>query len=319
MRKAPKYFVTAALAVMTLAGCSNGNNEPYADDKKDNPDFTATIGGAQTRASEQSWEAGDKIGVSGCNRTNVCYITNDGDGSFKINTPGEEIFFQDDSEVVFTAYYPWNELAGGAETIAADTRVQTPQNRFDFLWAQASGKKTAPNVSFNFTHRMAKLLITVKPGDDMSYDEVKTARLSLAGFRYKGTFKVTDGTTAVDNTGYAGEGWVFTDAESKAPVTYNDADNSLTYSLMFLPQLLDEPLTFLADLALPGNKTLNLRAGIDFTAANGEKDGSSAKNEWVAGRQYNISVRLNKTGLTLENCIINPWNQVSGSDDIVVD
>lgn len=319
MRKAPLYFVTAALTIMTLTGCGNGDNEPYADDKKDNPDFTAIISDLQSRASEQSWEPGDKIGISGANRSNVCYITNAGDGSFNINTPGEEIYFQDDSEVIFTAYYPWNDLPGNAVTIAADTRVQTPQNRFDFLWAQASGKKSAPNVSFIFTHRMAKLLITVKPGDDMNYEEVKTARLSLAGFRYQGTFKITDGTTTVNNTGYAGDGWVFTDNNSKAPVTFNEADNSLTYSLIFLPQVLDGPLTFLAVLALPDNKTLNLSAGIDFTSANREKDGTSAKNEWVAGRQYNISVRLNKTGLTLENCIINPWNQVSGGDDIIVD
>ena len=61
-----------------------------------------------------------------------------------------------------------------------------------------------------------------------------------------------------------------------------------------------------------------LRSEIDFTPANREKDGPAAKNEWVAGRQYNLSVTLNKTDITEVECAINPWNEVKG-DEIIVD
>lgn len=313
MRKAPKYCVTAALVILMFSGCGSGNNEPEVVVRKESPDFTATIGDVQTRAYGQSWESGDKIGISGCNRSNVCYVTNNGDGNFTANTPGEEIIFQNNDEVTFIAYYPWSELTEGV-TISADTRMQTSQKDFDFLQAQANGKKSAPIVSFNFTHRMAKLQLTLQPGDNMSYDEVKNVRILLEGICHKGTFNTSDGSTMVDTSGDNGEGWAFTDAEYKAPADYNEAENTVTYSLIFFPQILDGPLTFLAEV--PGSSTL--RAEIDFTAANREKDGSRAKNEWVTGRQYNLKVTLHRIKVILNECVINPWNDVKG-DDITVD
>ena len=71
-------------------------------------------------------------------------------------------------------------------------------------------------------------------------------------------------------------------------------------------------------LELPDNRSHTLRADIDFTAANREKDGANAKNEWVAGRQYNLSLTLHKTDITMNECVITPWTVVRG-DDITVD
>ncbi|MGN0299758.1 MAG: fimbrillin family protein [Lachnospiraceae bacterium] len=66
--------------------------------------------------------------------------------------------------------------------MSADTRVQSGQKAFDFLWAQATGSKANPNVAFTFAHKMAKVVITVKKGADVSFEEVKTVKLSLNGF-----------------------------------------------------------------------------------------------------------------------------------------
>jgi len=101
--------------------------------------------------------------------------------------------------VTFTAYYPWNDLAEGAEAINADTWAQAHQKSFDFLWAKASGNKASLQVAFTFTHRMTKVVLAVKPGNGVGYDEVKAALLSLEGFRHKGTFNITDGSTSVDD------------------------------------------------------------------------------------------------------------------------
>lgn len=309
MRKTPKYLITAAWAIIALTGCGNENNEQEVIGRKDCPDFTATIGGVQTRAYDQKWESADKIGISGANRTNVCYLTNDGDGIFTVNTPGEQIYFQGEGDVTFTAYYPWNELAGGAGTINADTRGQASQKSFDFLWAQASGKKAAPTVAFNFAHKMAKVVLTVKPGKGISYDEVKAARLSLKGFHHTGTFNIADGSTTVKAES---EGdWAFTEGDAyKAPAVFDDTQSTVTYSLIFFPQVFQQSVEFLA--GLPEDN--NFKAEIDFTNANSEKDGTSAKDEWVAGRQYNLSVTLNRTSITLGECVINPWTVVTGEE-----
>lgn len=310
MRKTTEHVIAAALTLVTLAGCGNDDIGPDAGVGKNCPDFTATIGGAQTRAFDSSWEAGDEIGISGGSYTNVCYFTKDGDGRFTVKTPGDEIYFQNEDEVAFTAYYPWNSLET-AEAINADTWAQAHQKSFDFLWAQASGKKASPEVAFTFAHRMAKVVLTVKPGNGVSYDEVKTGVLSLEGFRHKGTFNIVDGSTAVDDAGTAM--WEFAGNENaayNAPAIFNDAEGTVTFPLIFFPQEFDNPLPFFAELS--GNHTL--KATIDFIAANREKDGVTAKNEWVAGRRYNLTVTLHKTGITLDNCSIMPWEEVNGGN-----
>lgn len=311
MRKTTEHVIAAAVTLVTLAGCGSDDIGPDAGVGKDSPDFTATIGGASTRAFDSSWEAGDEIGISGGIRTNVCYLTKDGDGLFTVKTPGDEIYFQDDSEVTFTAYYPWHSLAGEASAINADTWAQARQKEFDFLWAQASGKKEAPEVAFTFAHRMAKVVLTVKHGNGVSHDEVKTALLSLEGFRHKGSFNIADGSTAVDDADTAM--WEFAGNENaacNAPATFDDTEGTVTYALIFFPQQFDNPLPFFAELS--GGHSL--KAAIDFTAANREKDGADARNEWVAGRRYNLTVTLHKTGITLDNCTIMPWDEVNGGN-----
>ena len=311
MIKTHKNLITATLALLTLAACGNEANEPDVTVLKECPDFTASIGDAHSRAVDSQWESADEIGISGAGRTNVCYRTEDGDGVFTVKTTDEQIYFQDDTEATFTAYYPWNEFESGTSTIEIDTREQAQQKSFDFLWAQASGKKSQPNIAFNFTHRMAKVVLTVKPGSRMTFDEVKAALLSMEGFHHSGSFNINDGISAVEgNT--TSDKWMFADATKDAPYI-TVGENSLTCSLILWPQAIEDQLTFYADFP-----TYALMAKIDFTAANREKDGVNAQNELVAGRQYNLGLTLHKTEMTLDVCVINPWNEVNG-DDISVD
>ncbi len=306
-----KALISAALCGAALAGCDTEDTAPEAVAGKLSPEFTAAIGDSQTRAFNRQWETGDEIGISGGGYTNVCHLTKDGDGRFTVKKPGGEIYFQSEDEVTFTSYYPWNGNEGESSVVVADTWAQGHQKSFDFLWAQASGKKASPEVAFMFAHRMTKLALTVRRGNGVSYDEVKTARLSLVGFRHKGSFDVRDGSTSVDDD--LTSGWRFAGNENEgcnAPAVFDSAEGTVTYSLILFPQELEAPLAFFAEL----NAAQNLGAVMDFTAANSEKDGAEARNEWVAGRQYNITVTLHKTGITLEKCSIIPWNEVNGGN-----
>lgn len=58
MRKTTEHVIAAAVTLVTLAGCGSDDIGPDAGVGKDSPDFTATIGGASTRAFDSSWEAG---------------------------------------------------------------------------------------------------------------------------------------------------------------------------------------------------------------------------------------------------------------------
>lgn len=307
-----KMMAAAAMTIL-LTGCNSEEGLPVGG-SQGMAHFSATIHAPGTRAYDQSWEVNDEIGISGTSGdkayTNVCYLTEGGNGSF---TPkGEKIYFQDDNEVTFTAYYPWNDLQGRATTINADTWRQAEQKEFDFLWAQAKGSKESPDVAFTFAHKMAKVVLTVKCGDDVSYEEVKNAVLMLENFKHTGSFDVTTG--AAEATGNESAMWEFANNKDEevynAPFKRDDEKHTVSYTLIFFPQVFDSALPFTATLTGEQFFTANL----DFKNANAEKDKEQAKNEWVAGRQYNMGVVLNKTGITVEGCTIAPWEEVPGGD-----
>ena len=307
-----KKLLTPALVALLLTACSSDNDTTVAVNEPVAAEFTASIG-APTRAYDQTWEANDAIGIYGTSAaesfTNVKYAT-DGSNSFTAAT-AEKIYFQDNNTVTFTAYYPWNDIAT-ATTVSADTRLQANQKTFDFLWAQAQGSKASRNVAFNFDHKMAKVVLTVKSGSDVTYQEVKDAILSLDGFLPAGSFDVTTGVATADaNT--AASAYVFagnTTANNNAPITLDDVAETVTYSLILFPQTFSAKLPFTATLT--GLQSFS--TAIDFTAANADAGDATAANEWVAGRQYNISVTLNKTSITVDGCTINQWQQTNGGN-----
>ena len=278
--------------------------------------FTAAINGqVNTRAFDQTWEVGDAIGISGTSGgttyTNVQYVTTGGNGNFTAGTSGNEIYYQDDNSVTFTAYYPWTNLAADATTITADTRAQASQSDFDFLWAQQTGSKASPNVQFVFTHKMANLVLTIRKGDGVSYQEVQDAVLSLGGFKYSGTFNVTDGTTSTADDLVTG--WTFagntTETDYNAPLSKDDAAEIVSYTLILFPQVFSSPLPI---TAITGGQSFS--ATLDFTDANVDAGDTDAQNEWVAGRQYNLSVTLHKTYITVDGCTIQGWVEADGGN-----
>lgn len=306
MRK--ETFLVCSLAFATLVSCSSDEAmSPEVGNGK--VEFCATINGQPlSRAYDRTWEVDDHIGIS-CvsgekNYANVDY-KHSGGGNFAVATPGEEIYYQTADEVTFTAYYPWNDLQE-ATTNTADTWIQSKQKQFDFLHATATGKKAQPNVAFAFNHKMTKLVLTVKKGADVSFEEVNAAKLMLDGFKHEGVFDIATGEAKA--TGYESTMWEFAgNSEEKynAPKTEN-ADESVTYTLILFPQTFTDKLPFTATLT--GKQSFT--ADLDFTAANSD----TGKNEWVAGRQYNMSVTLHKTAITVEGCTIVGWEEKPGGN-----
>lgn len=312
-----KIIFMATLAAAVLTACNNDENN-VIDTGSSKATFTATIDGqVNTRAYDRTWEANDAIGISGTSGstvyTNVQYVTTGGNGNFTVGTQGNEIYYQDDAAVTFTAYYPWNNLESGVTTITADTRAQASQSDFDFLWAQQTGSKASPNVQFIFAHKMTKLVLTIKKGDGVSYQEVQDAVLSLRGFKYNGTFNVTDGTATATGDNLTAD-WTFagnsTETGYNAPLSKDDVAETVSYTLILFPQEFSSPLPITATLT--GMQSFS--ATLDFTAANVDAGDTDAKNEWVAGRQYNLSVTLHKTDITVDGCTIQGWDEANGGN-----
>lgn len=313
-----KHIFLAMLAVGLLSACNNENEITGIGDSP--AVFSGNIAGqgsAATRAYDTSWEEGDLIGISGTTGevtyTNVSYTTTGADGNFTVSTPGQDIYFQDEQPVTFTAYYPWSNLTAGVTTIAADTRDQAGQNGFDFLWAQASGSKAQPRVSFHFAHKMTKVVFTIHRGADVSFSEVQSAALSLGGYLPEGTFSVTDGTATADATAALTAPQTFagsTTSSHNAPSAADATAQTVAYTLILFPQEFAAPLTFTANLGT----AQTLTAGLDFSAGNRDAGDTEPKNVWVAGRQYNMDITLNKTSIQVTGCTITEWTEVDAGN-----
>lgn len=304
-------IILFAAAALTTASCSN-DEVPASDDAR--ASFTATIAG--TRAIDTSWEADDAIGISGttgaATYTNVKYVTANADGIFTIANSGEDIYYQSNDDVTFTAYYPWTAFNGAnVEPIAFDTRNQAQSKSFDYLWAQAVGKKSSPNVAFAFAHKMSKVVLTVKKGADVSFAEVKDAHMLLSGFVPTGSFDVVTGVAAASGDVCADHEFAGASAvDQNAPSTVDADAETVAYSLIIAPQTFAAQPTLTAQLV----DRQSFSTPIDFTAANRNAGDTNPVNSWVAGRQYNISVALHKTSITVEGCTITNWVEADGGN-----
>lgn len=296
------------MALLLLTACGSENDSPVLSG--DAPHFSATIEGHnRSRAFDTNWDSGDAIGISGksgdVNYTNVQYTTT-GNGNF--TAAASEIYFQDNNPVTFTAYYPF---AADASVITADTWRQQDQKNFDFLWAQARGSKALPNVPFVFGHKMSKLVLTIRKGADVNFEEVKAAVLSLDGFKHEGTFDAAAGVASADGNAAA---WTFANNTAKAgfnaPAVIDPAAETVAYTIILFPQTFEDALPF--EATLTGKQSF--KALLDFTAANTAAGDADAANAWLAGRQYNLSVTLHKTALTVDGCTISAWTPAEGGN-----
>lgn len=312
-----KAILLGLFAMATLAACNNDENISTGNDGRQTAAFTASIDGQQViRAHNTTWDNGDAIGITGksgdTQYANVAYATEKGDGNFSVVPPASAICYQDNEDVLFTAYYPYiadGKLTNGTK-ITADTKVQANQPAFDFLYATGTGSKRAYNVPFLFTHQMAKVVLTIKKGSEVSFDEVQAAVLTLQGFKNNGSFDISSGEAMATGEALASP-WTFAynSSESEnAPSTINNEAETIAYALILFPQEFSAKLPFTATI----DQTLN--ALLDFTQANTNAGDSEPGNYLKAGRQYNLSVTLNKTSLTVNSCEITQWTDANGGN-----
>lgn len=311
-----KFLPLCALALAALTACNNDENSSTGPTPPLAVSFKAAIG---TRAYDTTWEPNDKIGIltSLSGKYNLGYETKAGDGNFTAVTEAAKVYFEEGRTVYFTAYYPWDENArvGNNIIIHKDIRLQAQQKQFDFLYAFSSGFKQSPQVRLEFEHLMTKLVLKVRKGEGVSFDEVKAAVLSLQGFFNECEFNLglvapkniyTKGTLCPDYM-FAGNS---DNEDYNAPQTVNDADEILTFTFILAPQEFEAKPVVAA--TLPDGQAL--RAEIDFTDANSKAGDVFPENEWVAGRQYNLSVTLNKTSLQVGDCTIEDWTSVDAGN-----
>jgi hypothetical protein len=290
--KATKIYPVAALLALSLAAC---NNEEITT----TPDARVALqvtGGIQTRAYDATWEANDEIGIFGFTQedapaqaySNVRYVTTGGNGAF---TPdGTTIYLPTDgSSLDFVAYYPHTtDLENGIYTV--DVEDQSDQSTIDLMAASMqTANRTKNTVTFNFVHKLSKVIFTFKPGDGMTDTELAGMTVQLTNQQTLATFDVTQP-----------DGEVVVGTNTPATLTLNtDADGSSSEGIV-----------------LPGSDfsgmTLHLELADGGSFFNWDLNNSIA-DKFEAGKKYVYDITVNRSRLDV-TAIIEDWTPGNGEN-----
>lgn len=199
---------------VALTGCSSDENLPTTDERV----ALQVNSGIQTRAFDDQWEENDEIGIFMLNNKQNTIADGYGNVPYKVASAGKGgkaftpvstvIYFPvNDDRRDFTAYYPYSadKMANGVYSI--DLTKQDPQKAIDFMVAEkVTGKnRTNPDVSFQFAHKLAKIVMEIKAGDGLMSNDLQGVKVTLTDQPTTGTFNVlTDKDVTVSTDGKAG-------------------------------------------------------------------------------------------------------------------
>lgn len=293
-----KTFSTLTLAALLLTACQNDEETMQTDTRV----ALQVTSGIQTRAYDDQWEEKDDIGIFGFTQgdaptqaySNVRYVTRSGDGAF---TPdGTTIYLPTDgSSLDFVAYYPHTtDLENGIYTV--DVKDQSDLSTIDLM---AAGTQTADRskntVTFNFEHKLSKIVLTFKPGVGMALSELTGMKVQLTNQQTKATFDVTKP-----------DGEVVVGTNTPATLTLDtDADG-----------------TFSEGIVLPSanfyGMTLHLELSDGSSFFNWDLNNSQNADKFEAGKKYVYDITVNRSGLGV-TATITDWTPGNGENGEQVD
>ena len=301
-------FLYIAAAALLFAACANeedgiGNNGPVAATVK--ADISNNIKTRGT-ADDNSWTAGDAIGVyvtsSGYTTgDNKKYVTTNGDGNFEAADNNNTIYFKNNEETTFSAYYPYSEsLKNGKMDWNMDEVKANQPCKADVLFASgATASKASPTVNFTdaehrFKHCMSLVEFKIKPGQGVKYNNYRLNRLELKGIFTSGKFDTRTG--AVITIGDRGS--IRRDFDD----VYFENEESFAY--IMLPQSLESNKMDIDIYLLLYDSEVKYTTSITPTT-NGQFEG---------GKKYTYNITVKNTGITIENANIVPWGNGDSSN-----
>ena len=301
-------FLYIAAAALLFAACANeedgiGNSGPVAATVK--ADISNNIKTRGT-ADNNSWTAGDAIGVNVTSTGNTTgdnkkYVTTNGDGTFEAADNNNTIYFKNNEETTFSAYYPYSEsLKNGKMDWNMDEVKANQPCKADVLFASgATASKASPTVNFTdaehrFKHCMSLVEFKIKPGQGVKYNNYRFNRLELKGIFRSGQFDTRTG--AVITIGDRGS--IRRDFDD----VYFENEESFAY--IMLPQSLESNKMDIDIYLLLYDSEVKYTTSITPTT-NGQFEG---------GKKYIYNITVKNTGITIEKANIVPWENGDSSD-----
>ena len=293
-------FLYIAAAALLFAACANeedgiGNNGPVAATVQ--ADISNNIKTRGT-ADNNSWTAGDAIGVNVTSTGNTTgdnkkYVTTNGDGTFEAADNNNIIYFKDNKETTFSAYYPYNKFLtdGKMNWNIAEVEANQPC-KADVLFASgATASKASPTVKFTdaehcFKHCMSLVKFIIKPGMGIDQSENILRGLHLNGIYKTGKFDTKTG--AIESAQY----------RTSYPYNFSTSfDKESSVEMIMLPQKLENDMMEI-EVDLGVGDELNTYKATLMPATD---------YQFKGGYKYTYVVTVNNTSITIAEADIEPW------------
>ena len=299
-------IIYIAAAALLFAACANeedgiGNSGPVAATVQ--ADIVKNITRATT---DDTWSKNDAIGVNVTSTGNTTgdnkkYVTTNGDGTFEAADNNNIIYFKDNKETTFSAYYPYSESLTDGKMDWNMAAVEANQPcKADVLFASgATASKASPTVNFTdaehrFKHCMSLVEFKIKPGQGVKYNNYKFNRLELKGIFRSGKFDTRTG--SVETAG------------DRGPIILNFDDVSFesekSFAYIMLPQSLESNKMDIEIYLLLNDSEVKYTTHIT-PSTNGQFEG---------GKKYTYNITVKNTGITIEKANIVPWENGDSGD-----
>lgn len=257
------YFV--AICGLLVSCNQNQTDEPVVDPVQSVKIPINIDMGIKTRATDQNFESGDKVGiyVVNFNGTTAGTLANSGNHvdnmCFTLSgkwTPDEEIYWKDkDTKADFYCYYPYAAAANvAAHTFAVNADQSTLANykASDFLWGKASGMAPAEEaVPITTTHSMSNILVYLEAGDGFTADDFAALSKSVKVCNVKNNATINLATGVATATGSATDITLYNEGEYYraliVPQTVADGTNLLTITVEGVDYTFAKGFTFEAN------------------------------------------------------------------------
>lgn len=287
-----KTKILTALAIASLL-ISCDKSESIAMENSSEVSFST---GIATRATGDTWESDDAIGVYMYytelfdlydNSSNAQYTIDSGAGTSAATfTSTNPLCYPIDGNVVdFVAYYPYSTLTDGVLSI--NTASQTNEEEIksiDYMVAGAASYSNSSESSptLSFTRVMSRIVFELERLDSAKESEI--SNISLTNI-------ITDGTlTIINNLSYLS----VTPSESTSTISVYNNDSDII-EIIIIPQTLSSKLYLMVD-------------GTYFLV--------SLSGEFTAGSQYTYNMKVGGEGVTLGGATITDWGNAAAQSAI---
>lgn len=289
-------FYLLALALGTLAACSNDNEMDNATSNSDLVplEVTGSINGVKTRVTADSqWEEQDQIGITGASG-NLTYTNKPysytRDGIFKKRQNEQDIYFGG-ATGTFHAYYPYNESVVN-NMIEGNVGDRTKEH--DFLYAEEMQvSKDIPTLKLKFDHKMCLLKLHMKAGTGFRDLDFNTMGLDGPTIGFESVHSSASFNTLTGEVTPKGEPTSIT----FRPTAYKE-DGGYYYLIILCPETISDGMTF----------TLNARDGVPYkTKLTTNKEGEPNIMVMEPGKVYEYTITVSKTEMLPGDVTINDW------------